>query len=296
MYPIHIISGGEKGGVGQTFVTQTLCQYLSSKGEKFNLIEVGTNDRTDSVGQMYREQATSTHTLTLAPDPLRSPNPDIIGDVASKAPTIVSLPSNASVIFERWASKRSLLKLMRDRYGGKHITKWFISDGCYASLKQLESSLDANRQTVPHIFVLNMERCNTLQGLRYLRQELIYKIVQKHPSFVTGIEFPRLTNYQLQFFIDRNGMTLEAARDSIAEKIDYTRPKAKQETKELSRYMDECARFWTEAMETLKQCWEQSDEKPEADADTSEPDEGKVSQAKTQTPQAKHHLKINPHV
>jgi hypothetical protein len=295
MYPIHIISSGGKGGVGQTFVTQTLCQHLSSKGEKFNLIEVGTNDRTDSIGQMYREQATSTHTLTLDPDPLRSPNPDIICDIASQAPTVISLPSNASTTFERWASKRSLLKLMRERYGGKRIAKWFISDGSYASLSQLEASLDANRQSIPHIFIFNQERCNTWQGFRFIKQELIYKTVRKHPSFVTGIEFPRLTSYELPFFIDRTGLTLEAARDSIAEKID-TRVKAKQETKELSRYIDECAGFWTEAMETLKQCWEQSGEKPEADADTSEPDEGKVSQAKTQTPQATPRRKINPHV
>jgi hypothetical protein len=213
MKRIYLV-GGEKGGVGKTFISRSLCQYLNSRGEAFSLVEA--DSQINDVGRIYQEQAVSTHTITLSDDPKRAAEPDVIVQAATAAPTIVNLPSNTLAVLENWMHQTNLLELMEEKFGGQHrLVKWFVSDGCHESIRQLEASIFALDRSIPHIVILNHGRLNGVD-FSYLETNPTYQRLKEQPNFITEIEFPALEN-SVQFFVDENELTLADARERVSE-------------------------------------------------------------------------------
>ncbi|NJN61210.1 MAG: hypothetical protein HC795_06515 [Coleofasciculaceae cyanobacterium RL_1_1] len=210
--PIHIV-GGEKGGVGKTFISRALCHYFNANGEVYALIEA--DSQIDDVGRIYKNQAAESHKITLSDDPKRSTEPDVILDTAGKTTALVNLPSNTQAVLDRWMARTNLLQLMEDRLGGNRLVKWFVSDGCHESMRQLDQSIFALDGSIPHIVVLNRGRLHNV-NFSYLQSKGLYQRAKAQKNFVAEIEFPALEN-SVQYFIDENELTLDAAREKIAE-------------------------------------------------------------------------------
>ncbi len=207
---IHLI-GGEKGGVGKTFVSRSLCQYLNTKDRNFTLVEA--DSQVNDVGRIYQSLAQDTHTITLSDNPDLATEPDVIFNVATDAEVVVNLPSNTLDALNRWMAKVSLLDFMRNFYGGNRIVKWFVSDGCYESVRQLHSSIEEFDYGIPHIVVLNEGRLNGA-NFDYLSNDSLYQDVKNAPNFLGEMYLPALES-AVQFYVDRNELTLEDAQEKI---------------------------------------------------------------------------------
>ena len=207
---IHLV-GGEKGGVGKTFVSRALCQYLSTLHKKYALVEA--DSQIDDVGRIYKSQAAETATITLSDDPSLESEPDVIFNLAEKHPTLVNLPSNTLDVLETWISKVSLLQLMQQEYGGNYLVKWFVSDGCYESIRQLERSISQFDNAIPHIVVLNEGRL-TGRDFSYLKDAETYQSIRKAPNFAAEVQFPAMES-AVQYFIDAHELTLEQAMSEV---------------------------------------------------------------------------------
>lgn len=209
MAVIHLV-GGEKGGVGKSFLSRALCQYLKEhRHQKFALVEA--DSQIDDVGRVYHKQAQKTATIRLSDDQHRATEPDVIVDLAIKAPVVVNLPSNTLDVLERWIEHTSLLDYLETER--RQLVKWFVSDGCYESIRELHRSIHQFDHRIPHIVVLNQGRLNGVD-FSYLEDESMFQEVKQAPNCFATIDFPRLES-KLQFWIDKHQVTLAQARERI---------------------------------------------------------------------------------
>lgn len=81
----------------------------------------------------------------------------------------------------------------------------------------------------------------------------------------------------------------------MAEKREI-RGKSQQSSETITRFMDQCTKFWGEAIETLECCWEQSSTREKLDAGMIDRNDEKASKRETQMPQPQPRRKLNPHI
>lgn len=225
--------GGEKGGVGKTFTSRSLCQYLTSKGVSFALVEA--DSQINDVGRIYSSQAQKTETIRLSDDPDMQTELDVIIDLAIKHPVLVNLPSNTLDVLENWIVKVGILKFMQEEYDGNYFVKWFVSDGCHESIRQLERSINQLDNAIPHILVLNEGRLIG-RDFGYLEDAEAYQRIKKAPNFVAEVTFPAMES-AVQYFIDSHELTLEQAIDQIQDELGIL---AKQRVKTFIDDLSEC--------------------------------------------------------
>jgi len=253
---IHLV-GGEKGGVGKTFVSRILCQYFKDKGQEFTLVEA--DSQINDVGRIYHEQATSTHTLTLSDDPEYMGEPDIIFNATAETPAIVNLPSNTQSVLDTWIAQANILELARECLGGHGIVKWFVSDGCYESLRQLQTSLAAHNNGIPHVVIFNRGRLNG-RNFDHVIEDPLFQTIQEAPNFIAHIEIPDLYS-PIQFLMDKDELTIESARPVVKEKQGILGEQR------IKTFHDTCTQAFDEALESLERAWELPDAEREEQAE-----------------------------
>lgn len=205
---IHLI-GGEKGGVGKTFVSRCLVQYFLLQKWEFDLIEADA--AIGDVGSVFKEAAT----ITLSDNPHRYAEPDIIFEKAQQKTVIVNLPSNTQGVLNQWMRQTNLLAMAQDYQVS--VLYWFVTDGCFASIKLLEKSLTEFDYAMPHVLIRNRGRLNGID-FTYLERDEIYKKAKGAKNLLKVLDFPVLGSAE-QFFIDRHDLMLQDAQGLAAEKI-----------------------------------------------------------------------------
>ncbi|MGP1373388.1 MAG: hypothetical protein ACTS3T_11210 [Almyronema sp.] len=210
LHCIHLISG-EKGGVGKSFTSRVFCEYMKSASIEYALVEA--DSQIDDVGRIYAKQAAQKATITLSDDSSMRTEPDVIFNLAEQYPTIVNLPSNTLDVLERWINRVGLIKMMEEEYQGNRLVKWFVSDGCYESIRQLERSIEQLDGAIPHIVILNEGRLNG-RDFSYLDESDIYQRVKEASNFITSVELPSMES-GLQYYIDSHELTLSEALEKV---------------------------------------------------------------------------------
>lgn len=214
LHYIHLISG-EKGGVGKSFTSRVFCEYMRSASIEYALVEA--DSQIDDVGRIYAKQAAQKATITLSDDSSMRTEPDVIFNLAEQYPTIVNLPSNTLDVLERWINRVGLIKMMKEEYQGNRLMKWFVSDGCYESIRQLERSIEQLEGAIPHIVIFNEGRLNG-RDFSYLDDSDIYQRVKEAPNFITSVELPSMES-ELQYYIDSHELTLSEALEKVEESM-----------------------------------------------------------------------------
>jgi hypothetical protein len=202
---IHLI-GGEKGGVGKTFVSRCLLAYFTLQDWDFDLIEA--DNSTGDVASIHP----ATH-ITLSDHPQRYAEPDIIFSKAIEKPVIVNLPSNTQGVLNRWIKQVNLLTLAQQYEIS--LLHWFVTDGCYASIQLLQESLADLHHQIPHLLIRNRGRLNGID-FSYLEQDAGYQEALTAPNLVDIFDFPVLGSAE-QYFVDRHQLNLIEAQVKIAE-------------------------------------------------------------------------------
>lgn len=201
--------GGRKGGVGKTFLARHLAEYRTQRQQDFSLIEADVT--IGDVGTVYggydQGATTSALNLSLSDDPKKYGEPDIIfKQVLEKKQVLVNLPAETNNALSRWIKTVNLLQLCEDR--NIQIYYWFVTDGCYSSIRLLAESLKDLDGKLPHIVIRNQGRLNGMD-FSYLDEEPLYQEILAAPNLVCVYDFPVLGSAE-QFYLDKHKLTYQA--------------------------------------------------------------------------------------
>jgi hypothetical protein len=152
---IHFI-GGEKGGVGKSVTARLLAQYWIDRSVPFAGVDCDL-----SHGALVRHYSDFSQFVDLA----ANDSADQILDRALGAErrVLVDLPAQSAKALDAWLSGANVLALAREL--GAPITFWHVSDGGFASVAQLEKSLDRYGDRVTHVLVRNRARSKDFSQL-----------------------------------------------------------------------------------------------------------------------------------
>jgi hypothetical protein len=152
---IHFI-GGEKGGVGKSVMARLLAQYWIDHNVPFAGI-----DGDLSHGALVRHYADFSQFVDLS----SNDSADQILDRALGAErrVLVDLPAQSAKSLDDWLRGANVLGLAREL--GAPITFWYVTDGGYASVSQIEKALDRYGSEVAHIVVRNQGRSRDFSQL-----------------------------------------------------------------------------------------------------------------------------------
>ncbi len=155
MSQIHFI-GGEKGGVGKSVMARLLAQYWIDRNVAFAGV-----DADSSHGALARHYADFSQFVDLS----SNDSADQILDRALGAErrVLVDLPAQSAKTLDAWLSGANVLALAKEL--GAPITFWYVSDGGYASVLQIEKALDRYGDQVSHVVVRNYGRSNDFSQL-----------------------------------------------------------------------------------------------------------------------------------
>ncbi|MBD1853421.1 hypothetical protein H6F87_26265 [Cyanobacteria bacterium FACHB-502] len=218
---IHLV-GGRKGGVGKTFLSRHLAEYLTQKQQQFSLVEADIT--IGDVGRVYGGfeggKITDAVTISLSDDPRKYSEPDVIFQQAvEKQCVLVNLPAETNSALARWMHSVNLVQLCQDQ--NIDLYHWFVTDGCYASIRLLAESIEMLDGKLPHIVVRNEGRLNS-KSFAYLEREPLYQKISGNPelkidaaaNLVCIRDFPVLGSEE-QFYLDKHNLTYEAGVEAF---------------------------------------------------------------------------------
>jgi hypothetical protein len=212
---IHLV-GGRKGGVGKTFLSRHLAEHLTNQKQEFSLVEADIV--IGDVGKVYggyaKGKPTSAHTISLSDDPKKYSEPDIIFEQAvEKKCVLVNLPAETNDALARWMTSVNLLELCNT--ANIRVYHWFVTDGCYSSIRLLAESLKMLDGQLPHILIRNEGRLNG-PSFDYLETEEMYQEIVKAANLISVHDFPVLGSAE-QFYLDKKELTYRDGVDTARE-------------------------------------------------------------------------------
>lgn len=192
--------GGEKGGVGKTFVAKTAIQYHLDKSKDFIVVEA---DRSNpDVLQIYRQYC---KIAFFTENDKQATNADRIFELAMKKNTLVNLPSQVQTPFKTWFDTNNLFELGKEY--GVVFRKWFVTNGEFDSINLFLKSLEIYGALMPHFLVKNWGLCEEWDQLT--EDPIVEEAIQKYK--VEVVEFPKL-GYMERYFINKHRLNFAEAK------------------------------------------------------------------------------------
>jgi hypothetical protein len=158
MADVHLF-GGEKGGIGKSFVCRTAIQYLLDRDEVFALFD--TDRSNPDVRRIYNEAGC--RVAVFSEGERYEDKANAIYNAALEKRVLVNLPAQVFIPVKEWFERNELLSIAND--DGVKFFYWFVCDGGYDSLKLLGKSLEFFKSDVPHILVKNWGKCDDWEPL-----------------------------------------------------------------------------------------------------------------------------------
>ncbi|NJK49709.1 hypothetical protein HC931_17580 [Candidatus Gracilibacteria bacterium] len=205
MADVHLF-GGEKGGIGKSFVCRTAIQYLLDREEVFALFD--TDRSNPDVRRIYNEAGC--RVAVFSEGERYEDKANAIYNAALEKRVLVNLPAQVFIPVSEWFERNELLSIASD--DGVKFFYWFVCDGGYDSLKLLGKSLEFFKSDVPHILVKNWGKCDDWEPLE--NDEDLQSLMAQYEVMV--IDFPKFIGNA-----DRNA--IDAASLSFGEAREYER-------------------------------------------------------------------------
>lgn len=192
-----IFSGGEKGGVGKSFLIKVMVDYFIHKGWQNDFLLVDADPSINDVYSIFKNQ--SCEKVIFSDNKFNNQEPNLILDKVVEKTVVVNLPSNISSKFDDWVERLNLLAPDLKQYY-QQIIYFFVSDGCYRSIERFIAQLNKYEKNLPHCLVLNPGRLTCGGNFRYLENYIpLMKTIKKYE--VPVILLPELPA-NLQFCCD----------------------------------------------------------------------------------------------
>ena len=199
MADIHLF-GGEKGGVGKSFVCRTAIAYHLDKG--LDCVPFDTDRSNADVLRIYGKAAGCRQAILSEADKFDDAANAIFNTALDGQRVLVNLPAQSIPSLVLWIDNNELFDVAED--GGVSFVHWFVSDCGLDSLKLFEESLDRWGQQLRHVFVANFgmterwERLKQNQPLMKRMKDLGVKLVM-FPKFVGRSDRDRIDELSLSF-------------------------------------------------------------------------------------------------
>jgi hypothetical protein len=202
---IHLV-GGEKGGVGKSFVCRALVQYFLDLPSSPPFVVFDTDRSNPDVLRTY-QGSVSCKVAIFSEGERYEDTANAIYNAAQNKSVIVNLPAQVFIPVKQWIEANELLTIAPD--DNIHFIHWFVSDGGFDSFKLLEKSLTAFGKAIPHILVKNFGRNDDWSSVEedaHL-QELL------HQFQVRIIDFPKFIGAADRNRIDAESFSFGKARE-----------------------------------------------------------------------------------
>jgi hypothetical protein len=199
MTDIHLF-GGEKGGVGKSFVCRTAIAYLLERGIDF--VPFDTDRSNADVMRIYGEAAGCQRAILSEADKFDDAANAIFNAALDGQRVLVNLPAQAMPALALWINDNELFEVASE--ANVSFVSWFVSDCGLDSLKLFEELLDTWGTQVQHVFVANYgmtERWDRLKQDRALMKRIKdggVKLV-KFPKFVGRSDCDKINELSLTF-------------------------------------------------------------------------------------------------
>jgi hypothetical protein len=203
MPAIHLF-GGEKGGVGKSFVCRTAIAYHLEKNIEFVAFDA---DRSNPDVMRIYGPVTGCEGAVFSEGEKYEDTANSIFNAAMGKRVLVNLPAQSLIPLKAWIEKNELFDLAAD--SGVEFVSWFVSDCGYDSLKLFGQSLDFFGDHARHVFVANYGMTEDWESLKK-DKALIQRL--RAPN-VAVLKFPKLLGNYGRNQIDALCLTFEAAAE-----------------------------------------------------------------------------------
>ena len=150
MTQIHLF-GGEKGGVGKSFVCKTAIAYHLHK--KLGCAPFDADRSNADVLRIYGEKADVRSAILSEGEDYEKAAHDILMTALNGQRVLVNLPAQAMPALSFWIEQHDIFEMADD--GDVTFYSWFVSDCGLDSIKLFEQLLDQFDDKVRHVFVAN---------------------------------------------------------------------------------------------------------------------------------------------
>ena len=182
MGSLHLV-GGEKGGVGKSWLARLMAHTLSD-GPEFVLIDSDQSNPT--LANFYQ----SAIQIPFSDHPKHEDLSDEVFDYAIESNVIVNLPAGAHAPVSRWIAEKSVFRQSERR--AIALKHWFVTDGEDDSLSLFARSVNHYDGKLPHVLVLNQGRCD---DWNYFNERTdIQELIELYS--IPVVELPKLGDYR----------------------------------------------------------------------------------------------------
>jgi hypothetical protein len=212
----HFVNA-EKGGVGKSFFTSVLSQYLINKNISFYLVAADRSNPTST--NRYKDKPRyksfwedSVRFVVFSESEKKEDAPDELFEMAIERDVVIDLAAQAFRPVSQWIAKKRILQLAKEYQ--VEFCNWFISDGEDDSINLFLRSINHYQFEMPHVLVKNWGRCDDweyFEGHSELQQA-----IDKYQ--VPVIDFPKLSDGK-RIKINAQRWTFEEALESSEFKI-----------------------------------------------------------------------------
>ena len=182
MADIHLF-GGEKGGVGKSFVCRTAIDYHLDR--KIDCVPFDSDRTNPDVLKIYRQKAGARGAIfSESPRHADSANAIITTAVDDDRRVLVNLSGSSLTPLLNWMNKSAFVDTV-EQAGGTFYS-WFVCSGGVDSLRMFSESVKAFDDRVQHVFVKNFGMAEDWESFE--RDKPLQKLIKRRE--VTVVDFP----------------------------------------------------------------------------------------------------------
>lgn len=207
MTAIHLF-GGEKGGVGKSFVCKTAIAYHLTRG--IDCVPFDADRSNADVLRIYGEAAGVQTAILSEGEDFDTAANAIFNTALGGRRVLVNLPAQAMPALSLWFDSNEVLEMADD--ADVSFFSWFVSDCGVDSLTLFEQLLDKFDDRMRHVFVANYGM--TKKWELFTQNEALIARMKK--LRVTVIRFPKFVGRDDRNRINQLSLTFEQVQESDA--------------------------------------------------------------------------------
>ena len=205
MADIHLF-GGEKGGVGKSFVCRTAIDY--HLGNEIDCVPFDSDRTNPDVLKIYQKKAGARGAIfSESKRHADSANANNTTAVDAGRRVQVNLPGNSLKSLVPWMDKSHFADMLEE--AGGQFFYWFVCSGGVDSLRMFGESVRAFDERVQHVFVKNFGRCEDWESFE--RDQDLQKLIKQRG--VKVMDFPAFIGNYHRDQVKKLGLSFLEAGD-----------------------------------------------------------------------------------